>query len=176
MRRCANSTFRGVGSGITPLMSMSRWLFDTASSVDTKVLFSFRNREDVIYRKEIEMIAESGKTIGIAVTLTGEQDSSVNWNGFSGRIDSTMLGSFAKDLDDRVVFLCGPEAFMDDVKSLLKTLNYPMQRLHCESFGNVQSSPKALSQTQSCESKIKTNETAQTTKEEALHTVFRQIG
>jgi len=157
----------GAGSGITPLMSMSRWLFDTASSVDAKVLFSFRHREDVMFRKEIEMMAKSTKTIDIAVTLTGEQSSGKNWNRFFGRIDSAMLRSFTKDVDDRDVFLCGPEAFMNGVKSLLKSMNYPMQRLHCESFGNTKKQPQSLT----CESIINTDKTTQTTKEGTLHTV-----
>lgn len=163
--------FIGAGSGITPLMSMSRWLLDTASRIDAKVLFSFRNREDVIFRRELEMMTKSVKTVDIAVTLTGKQGSGENWNGFYGRIDSAMLRLFAKDLDDREVFLCGPEAFMNDVKSLLKTLNYPMEHLHCESFGNTKNYPETQLQTMACESKIKTNKITQTTNEGVQHTV-----
>lgn len=163
--------FIGAGSGITPLMSMTRWLFDTASNVDAKVLFSFRHRKDIIYKKEIEMMAGSAKAIDLAVTLTGRYGNSKKWTGFSGRIDSVMLNSFARDLDEREVFLCGPEAFMSDVKNLLKTLNYPMQRLHCESFSCVPNQQKTQPKAQTGESKIKVTNTMQTAKEGTLHCI-----
>ncbi len=163
--------FIGAGSGITPLMSMSRWLFDTTSTIDTKVLFSFRNHKDVLFRKELEMMEDSAKAIDFAITLTGRHGKSKNWKGFSGRIDNVMLVSFVRDLNDRDIFLCGPETFMNGVKSLLKTMNYPMQRLHCESFGNTQIHPKTQPQIQTCESVIKTDKTTQITKDGALHTV-----
>ncbi len=161
--------FIGAGSGITPLMSMSRWLFDTTSTVDTKVLFSFRNHKDIIFRKELEMMEYSAKAIDFAITLTGRHGTNKNWKRFSGRIDHVMLDSFVEDLNDRDIYLCGPEAFMDGVKSHLKTMNYPMQRLHCESFGNTQNHLET--QPQLYESKTNTDKTPQITKEGTLHTV-----
>ncbi len=163
--------FIGAGSGVTPLMSMSRWLFDTASNIDAKVLFSFRHHKDIIYRKELEMMADSAKAMDFAITLTGSYGKNNNWKDFSGRIDRVMLESFAKDLNDRDVFLCGPEAFMKGVKSLLEAMNYPMQRLHCESFNCTPNQPITKPEPQTCGPKVKADTTLLTTKEGVLHTI-----
>jgi ferredoxin-NADP reductase len=163
--------FIGAGSGITPLMSMSRWLFDTASNVDTKVLFSFRHHNDIIYKKELEMMADSAKAMDFAMTLTGSYGKNNNWKDFSGRIDHVMLQSFVNDLNDRDVFLCGPKAFMKGVKSLLEAMNYPMQRLHCESFNYTPTQSITKPEPQAGEPKIKADTTPLTAKEDGLHTV-----
>lgn len=126
----------GAGSGITPLMSMCRWHFDRASAIDTKVLFSFRNLDDVIFKKELELMSASSKTVDIAVTLTQQTEHKDDLARYSGRIDQEMIETFTSDLHDREIYLCGPQQFMDVVKQLLKSLNFPMQQLHCESFGD----------------------------------------
>lgn len=129
--------FIGAGSGITPLMSMIRWLFDTAARIDSKALFSFRHPEDIIFCKELAMISASNPMLDLAVTLSGEKINQDQWNGFSGRVDHAMLETFVHDLHEREIYLCGPELFMENIKHLLVSRNYPLQRLHCESFGSI---------------------------------------
>lgn len=168
---CKKVLFIGAGSGITPLMSMSRWLFDTASNIDTKVLFSFRHDKDIIYRKELEIMADSAKAMDFAITLTGSYGKNNNWKDFSGRIDRVMLESFAEDLNDRDVFLCGPETFMESVKNLLEAMNYSMQRLHCESFNYAPLKPITKPEPLAHEAKTKADTTRLTAEEGVLHTI-----
>ncbi|MGZ8227007.1 MAG: hypothetical protein ACXWT3_10260 [Methylococcaceae bacterium] len=49
--------FIGAGSGITPILSMSRWITDTASNVDVKLLASFKSPPDIIFRRKFEMLS-----------------------------------------------------------------------------------------------------------------------
>ena len=45
------------GSGITPLMSMTRWLCDLSAGVDIKLLNSVKTPADLVFHHELEMLA-----------------------------------------------------------------------------------------------------------------------
>jgi ferredoxin-NADP reductase len=133
----AKMLFIGAGSGITPLMSMSRWIADTTAQVDVKFLAAFRSQADIIYRKELELISARHNRFRVAVTLTGAGGSRTeSWTGFTGRIDESMIRMLATDLGQRHVFLCGPEPFALEARRILRELGFDSARLHSESFGS----------------------------------------
>ena len=131
--------FIGAGSGITPLVSMSRWIADTASDVDVKLLASFKSPTDIIFRKEFELWAARKRNFQVAITLTSNWHGTDYWTEFTGRISEHMLNVFAPDLYDRHVFMCGPEPFSDGVKKLLRDTGFNLANLHTESFGSGRS-------------------------------------
>ena len=47
-----------------------------------------------------------------------------------------MIHALVPDLDMRHVFLCGPEPFAVEVKTILQELGFDMAKLHSESFGS----------------------------------------
>jgi ferredoxin len=46
-----------------------------------------------------------------------------------------MLYGIAPDFSDRTVYVCGPDSFMQGVKTMFQSLDFPMQNYHEESFG-----------------------------------------
>ena len=129
--------FIGAGSGITPLMSMSRWIADTSADVDVKFLASFKSPADIIFRKELELISARHACFRVAVTLTSARPGrSESWTGLTGRFDKSMIHALVPDLDHRHVFLCGPEPFAADVRRILQELGFDQAKLHSESFGS----------------------------------------
>jgi len=131
--------FIGAGSGITPIISMSRWIADTASDVDVKLLASFKSPSDIIFRKEFESWAARKRNIQVAISLTSNWHGTDFWTGFTGRINEHMLKVFVPDLHDRHVFMCGPEPFSDSVKNILRDIGFNLANLHTESFGSGRS-------------------------------------
>lgn len=127
--------FIGAGSGITPILSMCRWIADTASNVDVKLLASFKSPENIIFRKEFEMLSARSRHIQIAITVTSGRKGADSWTGFTGRISSSMLAMFVPDILEHDVFLCGPEPFAQNINGILRDLGYDMSRYHTESFG-----------------------------------------
>lgn len=132
--------FIGAGSGITPIVSMSRWISDTAADVDIKLLASFKSPADIIFRKELETLSARSRRFDVAVTLTSDWLGTESWHGFRGRVRSDMLRMFVPDLDERDVFVCGPEPFFKTVRQVLHELGFDASRLHSESFGSGRSS------------------------------------
>src|SRR5258708_4090001 len=129
--------FIGAGSGITPMMSMSRWIADTSADVDVKFLASFKSPADIIFRKELELISARHACFRVAVTLTSAWPKRTeSWTGFTGRFDKSMIHALVPDLDQRHVFLCGPEPFAAEVRRILQELGFDQAKLHSESFGS----------------------------------------
>lgn len=133
------------GSGITPMMSMSRWVQDTLADSDIIFLHSARTPEDIIFRSELETMATQMPNFHLAVTLT--QPTGHPWMGLTGRISESMLNLVVPDLGDRAVYVCGPEGFMRGIKSMLEGINFSMQNYQEESFGGKKKSTPPKSAT-----------------------------
>jgi glycine betaine catabolism B len=130
------------GSGITPMMGMSRWIYDTTSDCDVVFLHSARSPEDIIYRQELEMMASRQPNFQLALTMT-KPDHRQGWFGFTGRISAALIQAAAPDFCDRTIYVCGPEGFMKGVKTLIQSLGFPMQNYYEESFGPPKKTKKA---------------------------------
>ncbi|MGR9046933.1 MAG: FAD-binding oxidoreductase [Gammaproteobacteria bacterium] len=131
--------FLGAGSGITPIISMSRWITDTASAVDVKLLASFKTPSAILFRKELEMLSARHSGFQVALTVTAGRQDFATWNGFTGRVSKEMLEMFVPDILDRHIYMCGPDAFTENIKSILHDIGYDMNCFHSESFGTGRS-------------------------------------
>ncbi len=123
------------GSGITPIMSMLRWIVDTTADVDVILLYSGRSPQDFIFRKELETISARHSGLRVLFTVTSNWAGTESWTGLTGRCSSSMIELVAPDVLERHVFLCGPKPFSESMKGQLKCLDYPIANLHTESFG-----------------------------------------
>lgn len=127
--------FVAVGSGVVPMMSMLRWLADTKPLTDIVAVFGFRNQKDIIYFRELQLMQRQLPNFKLEFTLTGTQSQPLSSPTLSGRINSDMSLNIAPDLSDREIYLCGPDAFMANLRRQLQTLvPNPSGAIHSESF------------------------------------------
>ncbi|MGC4088100.1 MAG: FAD-binding oxidoreductase [Polyangiaceae bacterium] len=131
--------FLAAGSGITPLMSMARWLCDISADVDMKFFNSIQTAADIVFQHELEMFAARYRSFQ-PVLITTSRASGRGWTGLTGRVSRKMLELVAPDLHERQVYMCGPEGFMDAARALLIEMGFDMAHLHAESFGGARSS------------------------------------
>jgi ferredoxin-NADP reductase len=122
------------GSGITPMMSMSRWIADTAAETDVVFFHCARTPRDIIFRQELEMMSARLPNFHLAISTT-QAELGHPWYGLTGRLTEDMLRCVAPDFQERLVYVCGPDGFMQATKSLLEGLGFPMQNYSQESFG-----------------------------------------
>ena len=130
------------GIGITPMMSISRWLCDTGSDCDIIFFHSVRTPRDFIFRQELELMSARHPNFHLAVSTT-RREPGQTWFGLTGRLDAAMLQVVAPDFRERSVYVCGPHSFMENVKAMLQALGYPMQNYYEESFGPVRKTSKS---------------------------------
>jgi glycine betaine catabolism B len=122
------------GSGITPMMSMARWLQDTLTPCDITFLHSARTPEDIIFRRELEDMAAQMPNFRLVFTVSRPSAQS-HWAGLTGRISELMLQMVVPDLCDRQVYVCGSRDWMQNIRAILAQLNFPMSAYQEESFG-----------------------------------------
>ncbi len=122
------------GSGITPMLSMTRWLCDTQANVDITFVHVAKEERDIIAREELEWLSSRYPNLSLVFSLT-RAESNNRWSGYRGRLDEKMLELAVPDFATRRLFVCGPEAFMSATKSLCESLQFPMDKYHEESFG-----------------------------------------
>jgi glycine betaine catabolism B len=129
------------GSGITPMISMTRWVQDTLADCDVVFLHSARTVEDIVFRSELEAIATQMPNFHLAITLT-QQPIGRSWMGLTGRVSESILKMVAPDLLERSIYVCGPGEFMHSLRTLLSRLQFPMQNYQEESFGGKPVAPQ----------------------------------
>ncbi|WP_184770127.1 hybrid-cluster NAD(P)-dependent oxidoreductase [Aminobacter carboxidus] len=129
----AKYLFVSAGSGITPMMSMLRWLNDCAPWTDVAFVNCARRPEEIIFRKELELLGTHmpGLSLGFMIE---ERSSREGWFGHMGRIDAVRLPLLSPDFREREVFCCGPDPFMRAVRGTLEASGFDMARYHQESF------------------------------------------
>jgi ferredoxin-NADP reductase len=122
------------GSGICPLMAMVRHRAARASAVPTRLLYSSRTLQDLIYRAELDRLAAAEGGLEVTYTLTRERPA--GWSGFARRIDREMLGQVAWPPPRRpLVFVCGPTSFVEAAADWLVSLGHDAARVRTERFG-----------------------------------------
>lgn len=125
--------FISAGSGITPLMSMTTWMFDHGSEPDIMFINCARRPSEILFRNQLEHMAT--RLPGLYVKwVVEEPERFLPWTGFQGRFNQLILGQVAPDYLEREVFCCGPEPFMQSVRDALTGLGFDMDHYHQESF------------------------------------------
>jgi ferredoxin-NADP reductase len=122
------------GSGIVPLMAMIRHRHRVGSLVATRLIYSSRNYEDIIYRDELDRLASDDRKLEVVHTLTRTQPP--GWTGYHRRIDAALLGDSAWPSELRpLAFICGPTSFVETTAAGLLALEYEPARIKTERFG-----------------------------------------
>ena len=118
------------GCGITPCLSIARWLLDTQAEVSIDFIHSARSGEDVIMADELDRLHSEHANFRLQRVLEAPQR-----NGdLSGPLQRALFDQLLPDLDGRTIFTCGPQPYMDAVRSFAEARGFDMNYFHCESF------------------------------------------
>jgi ferredoxin-NADP reductase len=122
------------GSGICPLMAMLRHRAARGSQVPTRLLYSSRSLEDVIYREELDSLVARADGLEVFHTLTRSHPP--GWTGYTRRIDRDMLAEVAfAPTQKPLCMVCGPTPLVESVATTLVDLGHPPDRVKTERFG-----------------------------------------
>jgi ferredoxin-NADP reductase len=132
----------GAGVGITPMMSVARYLTETRWPGKVALILGFRAPRDYIFREEIQQLKARNPNLTVIVTMSDPGDEA--WSGRRGRIDATLLTSALRDAANCRAHICGPPSMMDAVKGVLLALVHESQ-VRTEAFGTVNRDPTSKS-------------------------------
>ena len=124
------------GSGITPMLSMTRSVRDLGLKNPIHFVYSARHADDVIFRDELLARAKDDPDFHLTLLLETASDALTLPRGrlATGRLDAELLAEISYGLNDYQIFLCGPSGYMDAVNGLLDTPRYVGVPLHEERF------------------------------------------
>jgi ferredoxin-NADP reductase len=122
------------GAGIVPLMAMLRHRAAVGSTIATRLLYSSRSYEDVIYREELEGL--TGTTTGLEVVHTLTRAQPPGWTGYRRRIDNDLLREVVWPANHfPLTFICGPTPFVETAAAGMVALGYERGHIKTERFG-----------------------------------------
>jgi len=126
----------GAGVGITPLMSVIRYLTDHAWPKDIYLLFTCRSPALFLFREELQTLQRRHPNLHVIATVT--QAEGTEWTGSKGRITKELIAGSVPDVVKRRFHLCGPPAMMDATRAMLLELGVAAANIKSEGFGPAQ--------------------------------------
>jgi predicted ferric reductase len=111
----------GAGVGITPLRAL---LEDLPPAIDVVVILRATTEDEVIFHGEIApLVAARGGRLHV---LVGSRQ--------RVRLNSRVLLGLVPDIEDRDLYICGPQGFSDGLLDAARSIGVPLDRIHIESF------------------------------------------
>ncbi len=121
------------GIGITPFMSMLRWMRDTSADARVRLIFGNRAERDIVFRDELDAMAKAARPTLSIIHVLSEPDAS--WAGEKGYVDEEKITRLVGgDLSGKTFYLCGPPVMMKKLTATLRKLGVPKDRIRSERF------------------------------------------
>ena len=112
--------FLAAGSGITPLMSLTRELAARGMPVQTTLMYWARTRADLCFIDELKSLAAREPNFDLRIALTG--DAVTGTDELRGRPTAKLFAQAVTDLAEQTVYACGPAGFVAEVEAIAKPL------------------------------------------------------
>ena len=127
----ANLALFSAGCGITPMMSMTRWLLETRAATDIHFFHSARSEDEFIFRDELLALAAQHVNLKLHLFLTRPQGPVACHHG---RLDAARLQELLPERHGTRAYLCGQEGYMDDVSGWLRDAGLGEEAIRRENF------------------------------------------
>jgi predicted ferric reductase len=119
------------GIGITPMLSMLRYMADGNDLRKITLIWSNQTRNHIIFPDEFKILDTQLEGLRIFHVLTRDPES----RGEHGRLDRPKLKRLLSDCSrSSAVFVCGPQEMMKEVRFCLVSLNFPGRMIFEERF------------------------------------------
>lgn len=130
-----NYIFFAAGSGITPVISIIKTIFDTEKQSRVTLIYGNRNVSSVIFKEQLEALKDKHlQQFTLVYILSRERtEADINY----GRIDTEKCKQLSKIIDYNSAdefFICGPEKMIFTVKDFLENIGIEKNKIHFELF------------------------------------------
>jgi ferredoxin-NADP reductase/ferredoxin len=130
------------GVGVTPFMSIVRYLTDRSWKGDIYLFFTCRNEGSIIFREELEYLQHRYPNLHVFIVLT-RVEGPVKEPYLGGHITKELLSHHVPDIATRRIHICGPPKMIDAVAQMLNELDVPKGNVKTEPFASPPPEPPA---------------------------------
>ena len=115
------------GTGITPMISIIRWILAKGLDVELFLVFANKTEADIIFCEEWDANVREHANFYVYHVL---EQPPPGWTQGSGRVTEDILrGHLPAPGPETAVFLCGPPLMVDALEGTLKDLGYSEQSI-----------------------------------------------
>lgn len=118
------------GIGITPYMSMLRYVSEEKLPYNITLIYSNRDQSSTAYLDEIKNFQFSILNSQFILTMTEDP----NWSGEKRRIDAAFIKDYIKNLNEPLYFVVGPPVMVDAVQRTLLEAGVDISNIKIENF------------------------------------------
>ena len=137
----------GGGVGVTPLMSVARYLARQAWDGDIYFIVVAKKETDIIFHDELRELSKRAANFHLCITLT-QPDADSTWREHRGYISEMLLQNLVGDVARLPVHLCGPKGMMEATRELLLKCGVPTEQIKTEEFVSPRVTDPQLAETQ----------------------------
>ncbi|MBN2719913.1 MAG: ferric reductase-like transmembrane domain-containing protein [Proteobacteria bacterium] len=121
------------GIGITPLMSMIRYMRDVQDTSSILLFYANRKENLIVFKDELARIEEEGYPRLRTVHVLNNPDE--GWQGETGLIDEKMIEKHCNgNLEEKGFYVCGPPPMLQSIVSSLLDLGVDDKKIRIELF------------------------------------------
>lgn len=127
----------GAGSGITPLMSIAKYVLYKKMAGHISLVYGNRNAEAVIFNNQIERLKVENDDFSVWHFHTYQTIVANSPYLIQGRIDPDKVLSVMRregDFNNTVHYICGPLGLKESITTALFNLGVESERIFCEDF------------------------------------------
>lgn len=118
------------GIGITPFVSMLRYIYDQQLTKQVTLFWSNRDESSLCFREELEQVEKKLENFKMILIMSEQPD----WEGEKGRLDCEMIRERLGNLEKKSFFICGPPQMTASIVDGLKDMQVSPADIHSEIF------------------------------------------
>ena len=120
------------GIGITPMLSMLRYMADRQDQRVITLIWSNRSRGHMVFSGELNELGEKLTGFRSELIFTGDSDERLSTEGLNLEKLQSLLRGCSRHAS---IFICGPEQMMVQIKNDLKRIGFEPRSIYTETFG-----------------------------------------
>lgn len=126
------------GIGITSARSIIKYCTDMKLNTDVVLLYSNHTTNDICFKDELDTMQSENKKLRVIYTITDPDNS---WTGIKGRINVDLVKKEIPDYAERLFYISGPVAMVQDMVTLLKGMGIAQAQIKQDLFTGFQPGP-----------------------------------
>lgn len=122
--------FVALGIGITPYISMLRFIKEKAIPANITLIYSDHKKEEMPYLSELQDYAKENQNFKIILTITGDE----NWKGEKRHVDAEFIKDYLEGSENHFYYISGPPKAVHSVAESFTEAGIAKENIKAEDF------------------------------------------